>query len=196
MDIGVTSDRTYESSNYFEALYPYKSRIVAAGIDDAKFLEELYPGVRFQKANALSLPFSDQTFDYVHSSAVIEHVGSHGNQQRMIGECLRVARKGICLTTPNRWFPVEFHTQLMFVHWLPKPAFRSVLHALGQHDLAQEENLNLTSSGEIRKMIAGRNDWSFELASVYLLGWKSNIVLFASMTQESNPGRVPLQSEA
>jgi hypothetical protein len=116
LDLGVTSDQGYESSNYFESLYPYKNRITAAGIDDASFLSDTYPGVRFQFADALNLPFDASTFDYVHSSAVLEHVGSYANQQRMVAECLRVARKGICLPTPNRWFPLELHTQLP-MHW-------------------------------------------------------------------------------
>src|SRR4051812_13928548 len=37
LDVGVTSDQTYSSSNYFEALYPWKARITAAGLDDARF---------------------------------------------------------------------------------------------------------------------------------------------------------------
>jgi hypothetical protein len=45
----------------------------------------------------------------------------------MVAECARVARKGFCLTTPNRWFPVEFHTQLPLLHWLPKAWFRLIL---------------------------------------------------------------------
>ena len=32
--------------------------------------------MRFVIADGLRLPFRDQTFDVVHSSAVIEHVGS------------------------------------------------------------------------------------------------------------------------
>src|SRR5258707_1010439 len=64
LDIGVTSDQSYRSSNYFEELYPFKNKITAAGIDDAKFLENLYPGLRFQIANALDLPFAENSFDY------------------------------------------------------------------------------------------------------------------------------------
>ena len=139
LDLGVTSDQSYTSSNYFELLYPYKDKIVAAGIDDARFLEDLYPGLRFVHADALDLPFEDGAFDYVHSSAVLEHVGCFENQRRMVAECARVARKGICLTTPNRWFPVEFHTQLPLLHWLPKSWFRRILRALGQTELAMEE---------------------------------------------------------
>ena len=58
LDLGVTSDQTYSSSNYFEALYPYKDHIVAAGLQDASFLEQLYPGVRYLQANALDLLMS------------------------------------------------------------------------------------------------------------------------------------------
>jgi ubiquinone/menaquinone biosynthesis C-methylase UbiE len=151
LDLGVTSDQTYASSNYFEQLYPYKNRITAAGIDDgARFLEDRYPGVRFFHADALALPFSEKSFDYVHSSAVLEHVGSFENQAKMVAECLRVARKGICLTTPNRWFPVEVHTQLPLVHWLPKALFRWILARLNQSELALEENLNLMTESELR----------------------------------------------
>ena len=119
-------------------------------------------------------------FDYVHSSAVIEHVGSYANQQRMVGECLRVARKGICLTMPNRWFPIEVHTQLPLVHWLPKPWFRRILGWLGQIELAMEANLNLMTEGELRRIAALHPDWSFHFRSGRLVGWKSNFVLFAT----------------
>jgi hypothetical protein len=62
----------------------------------------------------------------VHSAAVIEHVGSFARQCDFLKECCRVARRAVFVTTPNRWFPVEFHTILPLVHWLPKPAFRTL----------------------------------------------------------------------
>jgi len=177
LELGVTSDRTYSSSNYFVQLYPFKHRIVAAGLDNASFLERLYPGVRFVHANALALPFADKSFDYVHSSAVLEHVGNFENQAKMIAECVRVARKGIYLTTPNRWFPIEFHTQLPIVHWLPKSIFRWVLSRLGQHSLAREENLNLMTRRELALITQTLPDFAFYFASASLLGWTSNLIL-------------------
>ncbi len=179
LDVGVTSDRTLDNSNYFEALYPYKHRVVAAGLQDAAFLESEHPGVRYVQANGLAMPFADASFDLVHSSAVLEHVGSIDNQTRMIAECLRVARRGVCMTTPNRWFPIEFHTQLPLVHWLPKPACRRMFRALGFGDLAEEANLNLMTARELRSITPRFPGWQFRIAAARLIGWKSNLILFA-----------------
>ena len=60
----------------------------------------------------------DGAFDVVYSNAVIEHVGGRERQRRFVREALRVGRR-VFLTTPNRWFPVEVHTRLPLVHWLP-----------------------------------------------------------------------------
>jgi ubiquinone/menaquinone biosynthesis C-methylase UbiE len=179
LDLGVTSDQSYEHSNYFEALYPHKERIVAAGLQDASFLEVLYPGVRYVEADALRLPFADGSFDLVHSAAVIEHVGSLANQATMIAEALRVARRGVCITTPNRWFPIEFHTVTPLIHWLPKPACRAIFRRLGFGPLAEESTLNLMTEGELRSTTAGFPDWHFIFAGTRLWGWKSNLILFA-----------------
>ncbi|MCW3474995.1 class I SAM-dependent methyltransferase [Limobrevibacterium gyesilva] len=180
LDLGVTSDQTYTSSNYFEALYPHKDRITAAGIDDAQFLEVMYPGVRFVHADALDLPFADGQFDLVHSSAVLEHVGSFENQARMVAECLRVARRGVFLTTPNRWFPIEFHTQLPLVHWLPKPMCRAVFRRTGYGFFADEANLNLMSARELMRIAARHPAWSIGCRTARLLGWPSNLLMIGT----------------
>src|ERR1700704_4062058 len=145
LDLGVTSDQSYEHSNYLEAWYPHTRQIVAAGMDDASFLERMYPGLRFVHADGRNLPFGDQAFDFVHSSAVFEHVGDCEKQVQFLRESWRVARKGLFVTTPNRWFPIEFHTILPLIHWLPTPLYRRIFRALGHDFFAEEENLNLTS---------------------------------------------------
>jgi len=180
LDLGVTSERSYGSSNYFEKWYPHKSRITASGLDDASFLAQEYPGLRFVKADGRALPFGDVTFDFVHSSAVIEHVGDAAQQARLIGECARVARKGFFITTPNRWFPIEFHTITPFLHWFPPATFRAIMKRIGMDFFAQESNLNLMNRASL--LAAARNagaEARFDLAvhSVSLGGWPSNLLL-------------------
>jgi hypothetical protein len=60
LDVGVTSDRSYEHSNYLEAWYPQKARITGVGIDDASFLEAQYPGAAFVRADGSKLPFATE----------------------------------------------------------------------------------------------------------------------------------------
>jgi len=179
LDIGVTSDRSYEASNYLEAWYPYKDRVTAAGIDNAKFLETLYPGMRFVEADACNMPFGDGAFDIVHASAVIEHVGSADRQRRMIAECARVGRQGFFITTPNRWFPIEFHTVLPLVHWLPKRQFRALMRATGRAFFAEESNLNLMTAADLLRLgqQACGESYVVSLETEALLGWPANLLL-------------------
>ena len=61
-----------------EKLSPDKSKITAAGIEDARFLETEFPGLRFVRIEAnRPLPFADQSFDVVFS-----HEIGHGDPQR------------------------------------------------------------------------------------------------------------------
>jgi hypothetical protein len=179
LDVGVTDDRRHDHSNHLEAWYPHKSRLTAAGLENASFLEDLYPGMRFVQANALNLPFADSSYDYVHSSAVIEHVGSHQNQSAFLRELWRVARRGIFVTTPNRWFPIEFHTVLPLVHYLPPGTFRTVLRKLGRDFFADEANLNLMSRASLSDAARSGGVDNFRIETVSLVGWPSNLLLIA-----------------
>ena len=177
LDIGATSDRTYDHSNYLELWYPRKAAITAIGVDpDAAFLEQAYPGLTFVHGDGRRLPFDDNAFDFVHSNAVIEHVGSRAQQRVFIVEALRVARKQVFITTPNRWFPVETHTVLPLVHWLPPSWFRSFLRSTGNGFHAREENLNLLSRNDLRRLCHGIGG-QVEVLGVRLGGVVSNLVL-------------------
>jgi SAM-dependent methyltransferase len=105
--------------NFFEELYPWPERITALGEHPGETFRARFPHVRYVQGDALALPFEDGAFDVVFSNAVIEHVGARPAQQRFVDELLRVARRAF-VTTPNRWFPIEVHTRLPLVHWLPE----------------------------------------------------------------------------
>lgn len=179
IDVGATSDRGYEHSNYLEAWYSHKERITAVGTDDASFLEQLYPGLTFRQADGRDLPFPDRSFDFSHSSAVIEHVGSRADQTRLLAELWRVCRKGLFVTTPNRWFPVELHSVLPLVHWLPPRVFRAILRGFGHEMLADEANLNLMSRRDLLNAAAAARIADARVESARLGGWTSNLLLIA-----------------
>jgi hypothetical protein len=180
LDIGATSDRSYDHSNYLEAWYPHKSHVTAAGIDEgARFLEALYPGLTFTLADGRDLPFADRAFDFVHSSAVLEHVGNRIQQAQFLRECWRVARKGIFITTPNRWFPVEFHTVLPLAHWLPPSVFRRLLAGIGKEFFAREENLNLMSGRSLSAAAKAAGIPNHRVSGCQLAGWTTNLLLIA-----------------
>ena len=105
--------------NFFEELYPWPERITALGEHAGDAFRARFPAVRYVQGDALELPFEDAAFDVVFSNAVIEHVGGRDRQEAFVREALRVAPR-VFVTTPNRWFPIEVHTRLPLVHWLPE----------------------------------------------------------------------------
>ena len=83
------------------------------------------------RADALRLPFPDGCFDFVVSNAVIEHVGGVDPAAVMVAESRRVARVAAVHTTPYRWFPVETHSKVPLLHWLPRRAQHRAFAAVG-----------------------------------------------------------------
>jgi SAM-dependent methyltransferase len=106
--------------NYLEERYPWPGQITALGLHDGNRFRARYPQIAYVQGDACALPFPDGTFDLVHSNAVVEHVGGRERQEALVREALRVGGR-VFLTTPNRWFPIEVHTRLPLVHWLPEP---------------------------------------------------------------------------
>ena len=86
---------------------------------------------------AEALPFPDGFFDIVYCSSVIEHVtvpktiiwdlrsgrefraASRERQKAFANEIKRLGKRYF-VQTPNRHFPIESHTWLPFVGWLPR----------------------------------------------------------------------------
>jgi hypothetical protein len=98
------------------------------------------------RADGRELPFVDGQFDLGFSNAVVEHVaGGRAGQRRFVSELCRVAER-VFVTTPNRLFPIDPHSLLPFVHWLPDGhlrrralrarGFDDILKPLGPRELA------------------------------------------------------------
>jgi 2-polyprenyl-3-methyl-5-hydroxy-6-metoxy-1,4-benzoquinol methylase len=92
-------------------------------------------------ASGTNLPFEDDSFDIAFSNAVVEHVGGRDEQRRFVHELCRVAPR-VFVSTPNRRFPVEVHTLVPFLHWLPQPARDRAFAALRRDAWRGVELLN------------------------------------------------------
>jgi len=146
LDVGVTSDDVFQESNYFEKLYPFPERITCVGTEDGSHLEQQYAGLKYLRVRTgEQLPFDDNAFDIVFSNAVVEHVGGRTAQARFVEELCRVGKR-FFITTPNRWFPVEHHTGLPIVHWLPAKLYRGVLRKTHYAYWSREEHLNMLTA--------------------------------------------------
>jgi SAM-dependent methyltransferase len=173
LDLGVTPDLTLPESNHFEQRYPFPAAVTAASIEDVAPLRQRFPLVSLVRIVPGPLPFDDASFDLVFCSAVLEHVGDDEQQRRFVSEVMRVG-KAYYLTTPNRWFPLEFHTLLPLVHWLPQAFHQRLLRRMGKAFWASTDNLNLLSASRLRRLFPLARQPTIE--SVRLFGWTSNLV--------------------
>ncbi len=119
LDVGVHSEKTNspESANYFIKTFKHHpSNYTGLGIDDMTFVKKKYSNMIFVQYPGGKFPFSDKQFDWTYSNAVIEHVGDISKKIYFINEMNRVS-KNVFFTTPNKYFPVDAHTMVWFIHW-------------------------------------------------------------------------------
>jgi len=150
-DFGVSGHRSHRVHYFFEELYPYRESLTAIGraSEEAGWLPEQFPGMHYLEADLRSIPLPDRHFEYGICNAVVEHAGPREQQIALVREVCRVCRC-VMFTTPNKRFPIEVHTFLPLVHWLPEPAYRAVLRGIGFGYFADIENLNLLDEAAFR----------------------------------------------
>ena len=151
-DLGFGEGDGCGTLNFLEELYPWPERITALGLHDGARFRARHPSIPYVQGDACALPFDDGAFDIVFSNAVIEHVGGRERQRKLVVEALRVGRQ-VFVTTPNRLFPVEVHTRIPLVHWLPDSLSHRVYRALGK-GFATENRL--LSRRELASLFPGR----------------------------------------
>jgi hypothetical protein len=109
------SSRTTRTSS--SANIPIPRESPPADLETLSSSKASYPKIRYVKTRPNQrLPFEDDAFEVATSNAVLEHVGSRGNQSLFVSELRRVARR-VFISVPHRSFPVEHHTALPFVHY-------------------------------------------------------------------------------
>ena len=150
LDIGV-SDVVNDAANMLERKYPYPDRITALGLGEGQEFRAAFPKTAYVRIEPNQrLPFPDQSFAIATSNAVLEHVGSPAHQALLVSELMRVARK-VFVSVPHRYFPVEHHTAIPFLHFWDR-SFATACRYLGKSEWADERNLILMSRGRLKSL--------------------------------------------
>lgn len=97
----------------------------------------------------IHLPYRDLSFDWVACHELIERYSTHERQVRLLRELLRIARKGVFISTVNRFHPAS--------RWLTK-----------------ERGVSLLTSFDIKALVdvlPGKPSW--KLGHVRIMGLKA-----------------------
>lgn len=176
LDIGTTIDKENESSNFIiknlENINCFKS-ISDQEISSSFFKKKLKKSITEDFSNEEVKEFAS---DLVISNATIEHVGNSFQQRKMINNIINLSKKLFIISTPNRFHPIDFHTKIPLIHWLPKSIHRKILNFLGMSFYGKEENLNLLGKKEIENLLNFENI-TYEIAYIKLLFFKSNFII-------------------
>lgn len=176
LDVGTTSSLENHENQIIKYFYN-KIQISCLSNLSLEDLKLRYKKLSTYKGDGRAMIFKDNNFDIVTSSATIEHVGSFKNQINFVRECIRVSKYKTFITTPNRYYPIELHTKIPFIHFLPKITHRKILYLLGDKFLSLEENLNLLSKYDIIKICKTLEIKNFKIKEIKLFGFVSNFIL-------------------
>ena len=153
LDVGTTSDTENISSNFIiKNLKNIKNfNSISNQLITSSFFKK-----KLQKSiieNFSEYEIENLKSDLVVSNATIEHVGNYNNQKTMVSNMIKLSKRMVIISTPYRYHPLEFHTKIPFIHWLPKKIHRKILENFNLTFYSKEENLNLLSKSDLSSFI-------------------------------------------
>lgn len=206
LDVGFSEQEYRDTDNFLEKHYPYEEKLTALCIEtpdvylsfrqDAQFQvpeeavllkknesSERYPHLKIVTYDGKIFPFPDQTFDVCWSNAVLEHVGDEEKQILFLKEIKRVAKKAF-ITTPNRYFPIEVHTKIPLLHFLPKKIFDRYLHYAGK-GWAADEYMYLLSIWDLHRLLHAAGITQYKIIKNRLLFFVLDFVIIFANSEEA-----------
>ena len=168
LDIGVMpiQEKSTNGTNYINEYFREMNRkIDALGLEneDYSFFERYYSNCTLHTFDGMDFSILKKVYDVAISNAVIEHVGRRREQLQWLEGIRGICHK-LVITTPNRFFPVEAHTNVIFKHLISKKFKQRLL---------EEMQINLFSLKEFIDIL--------EAAGYKILSVKKNRVLFLSL---------------
>ena len=118
----------------------------------------------------IKLPFDDEAVDWLACYELLETCVSFERQVRLLRELLRIAKKGVFVSTPNRWHPLS--------GWLRPPPHAGLLDAMKLKTMMD--------------VLPGHPPW--RLGHVRVMGLKSHYFLMIWKDERYVPAPVADQS--
>ena len=177
LDVGTTSDNSLESSNFL--IKQFKSIKIKKSISDQKILDDNFFDMTFERSITENLNdnFENLRSDLLVCSATIEHLGNFSAVKKGIDNIVNLTNKYFIITTPNRHHPIEFHTKIPFIHFLPKEFYRKLLEFFGNEFFSKEENLNLLSKKDLINLMSNYKNIYYNINEIKLFGFVSNFII-------------------
>ena len=187
LDIGTTNDESFKSSNVIinnlKNINKYKS--ISDQIITLKLFSKKYNKSITSKFSNKEIKYLSS--DLVISNATIEHVGSKKNQTKMLKNVISLTKKIFIIITPNKYYPIDFHTKIPLIHWLPKKIYRKLLKVLNLNFFSQEKNLNLLSENDLIMILNNFNKQIvYKIHCIKLLGLRSNLIVLGAKIKKYN----------
>ena len=171
LEIGGPSVEFKKASTQFgELLVLNRDRKhIASSISSDSYLQ-----ASFIVGDGCHIPFLDSCVNFCFSHATIEHVPPH-LRNIFCQEMKRVSTKAYFITTPNFWFPFEFHYMMPFFQFLPRFLQKKMKKLFTFSHISENEEVALLRSIEIKALL-GQTSEVVELNRLIgipatLLGW-------------------------
>lgn len=149
--------------------------------------------LKFIVADGCNTGLKDNDFDIVFSNSVIEHVGDKKRQQAFARECRRCGI-GFYVQTPNKWFPIDPHTLMPFIHWLPKSLYlklmwispRLLVSRPSDSEIDDFVNLKMLSKKEFAELFPGA-----KIVEEKFCGITKSLIAVSASREPANQGDDP-----
>lgn len=186
LDVGTTQESYRSSSNYLVKCFrkiPLKYSISDQKIFKNKLFKKCIQRSIVKNLNKSCFSLKS---DLLISSATIEHLGNIKNIKKGILNMIKLTKKYFVITTPNRFYPLDFHTKLPLIHFLPKKIHRFILRYLGHNFLSKEENLNLLSKNDLISLFYKIPNINYDIKTIKLFGIVSNFIVIGKKLDSNN----------